>query len=110
MQPPLAYVGYTEEEAVAKCSGDIDVYVSKFKPMKNTISLRDERTFMKLIVHAQTDQVGFLPRTLPVSTHFAVLLVSLLQQSEVLGWSAGVGSTHGRPRLGRDHAGHCHCA
>lgn len=57
VQPPLAYVGYTEEEAVAKFSGDIDVYVSKFKPMKNTISGRDERTFMKLIVHVQTDQV-----------------------------------------------------
>ncbi|CAL8470802.1 g10344 [Coccomyxa elongata] len=57
VQPPLAYVGYTEEEAVAKCSGDIDVYISKFKPMKNTISERDERTFMKMIVHAQTDQV-----------------------------------------------------
>lgn len=58
VQPPLAYVGYTEEEAIAKCSGDIDVYISKFKPMKNTISERDERTFMKMLVHAQTDQVG----------------------------------------------------
>lgn len=58
VQPPLAYVGYTEEEAIAKCSGDIDVYISKFKPMKYTISGRDERTFMKLIVHAESDQVS----------------------------------------------------
>ena len=57
VQPPLAYVGYTEEEAIKKFSGNIDVYVSKFKPMKNTISGRDERTFMKLLVHADTDQV-----------------------------------------------------
>lgn len=57
VQPPLAYVGYTEEEAIKNLSGNIDVYVSKFKPMKNTISGRDERTFMKLLVHADTDQV-----------------------------------------------------
>ena len=56
VQPPLAYVGCTEEEAIQKYSGSIDVYVSKFKPMKNTISGRDERTFMKLLVHADTDQ------------------------------------------------------
>ena len=59
VQPPLAYVGYTEEEAIEKFSGSIDVFVSKFKPMKNTISGRDERTFMKLLVHADTDQVRF---------------------------------------------------
>ncbi|CAL5220151.1 g2113 [Coccomyxa viridis] len=57
VQPPLAYVGFTEEEAIEKVSGNIDVYVSKFKPMKNTISGRDERTFMKLLVHSDTDQV-----------------------------------------------------
>jgi glutathione reductase (NADPH) len=28
-QPPLASVGYSEEEAVAKLAGPIDVYVSK---------------------------------------------------------------------------------
>ena len=57
VQPPLAYVGFTEEEAIEKVSGNIDVFVSKFKPMKNTISGRDERTFMKLLVHSETDQV-----------------------------------------------------
>ena len=48
----------TEEDAIAEYAGDIDVYVSKFKPMKNTVSGRDERTFMKLLVHAATDQVS----------------------------------------------------
>ena len=57
VQPPLAYVGCTEEEAIGQYSGDIDVYVSKFKPMKNTVSGRDERTLMKLLVHAASDQV-----------------------------------------------------
>ena len=61
VQPPLAYVGCTEEEAIHKYSGSIDVYVSKFKPMKNTISGRDERTFMKLLVHADTDQARNSP-------------------------------------------------
>ncbi|GAX74568.1 hypothetical protein CEUSTIGMA_g2017.t1 [Chlamydomonas eustigma] len=56
-QPPLASVGYSEEEAMAQLGGDLDVYVSKFKPMKYTISGRDEKTLMKLIVHAETDRV-----------------------------------------------------
>ena len=56
VQPPLAYVGATEEDAIAQYAGDIDVYVSKFKPMKNTISEREERTLMKLLVHSATDQ------------------------------------------------------
>lgn len=30
----LHAVGYSEEEAVAKLAGDLDVFVSKFKPMK----------------------------------------------------------------------------
>jgi hypothetical protein len=30
----LSAVGYSEEEAIARLSGDIDVYVSKFRPMK----------------------------------------------------------------------------
>ena len=54
---PILTVGLTEEEAIAKLSGDIDVYVSKFKPMKYTLSGRDEKTIMKLIVQAETDRV-----------------------------------------------------
>ena len=50
-------VGYTEEAAQTELSGTIDVYVSKFKPMKYTLSGRDEKTIMKLIVHADTDRV-----------------------------------------------------
>jgi glutathione reductase (NADPH) len=47
----------TEEKAIEKLSGEVDVYVSKFKPMKNTLSGRDERTFMKMIVHVPTNRV-----------------------------------------------------
>lgn len=56
-QPPLASVGYSEEAAVAQLSGPIDVYVSRFRPMKHTLSGRDERTLMKLIVHGESGRV-----------------------------------------------------
>lgn len=56
-QPPLATVGLSEDECVAKYSGELDVYVSKFRPMRNTLSGREERTLMKLIVHKATDKV-----------------------------------------------------
>lgn len=50
-------VGFTEEQAVKEFAGNIDVYVSKFRPMKYTLSGRDEKTLMKLIVHADSDRV-----------------------------------------------------
>ncbi|GBG76061.1 hypothetical protein CBR_g21301 [Chara braunii] len=56
-QPPMAVVGYTEDEAVAEGTGDIVVYTSSFTPMKNTISGRSEKTLMKLIVDSATDKV-----------------------------------------------------
>lgn len=34
MPSHVGAVGYSEEEAVAKLSGDLDVYVSRFKPAK----------------------------------------------------------------------------
>ncbi|MCA1907458.1 MAG: glutathione-disulfide reductase [Magnetospirillum sp.] len=55
--PPIATVGLTEEQARAKLGCAIDVYVSRFKPMKNTLSGRDERTLMKIVVDQKTDRV-----------------------------------------------------
>jgi glutathione reductase (NADPH) len=55
-QPPIGTVGFTEEQA-RKQYGEVDIYQSRFKPMKNTLSGRDERTFMKLVVDAGTDRV-----------------------------------------------------
>ena len=55
-QPPLAVVGLSEEAARREV-GEVDIYLSRFKPMKNTLSGRDERTLMKLVVDAQTDRV-----------------------------------------------------
>src|SRR6266481_1111706 len=55
-QPPIGTVGLTEEEARRE-HGEIEVYCARFKPMKNTLSGRDERTFVKLVVDAKSDRV-----------------------------------------------------
>jgi glutathione reductase (NADPH) len=55
-QPNIGTVGFTEEAAREEF-GDITLYKSTFKPMKHTISGRDEKTFMKLIVADATDRV-----------------------------------------------------
>ena len=54
--PPVGTVGLTEEQAIAK-HGKVDVYTTRFKPMKHTLSGRDERIFMKLVVDPASDRV-----------------------------------------------------
>lgn len=54
--PPVATVGLTEAAAQAQ-HGEVHVYESGFNPMRNTISGRKERTYMKLIVHPRTDRI-----------------------------------------------------
>lgn len=56
-QPPLASCGLTEVAATEELEGELDVYTAKFRPMRNTLSGRDETTFMKLIVHVPTGRV-----------------------------------------------------
>lgn len=53
--PNLSAVGLTEEEARQRCK--IRVYKSLFRPMKHTMTGRNEKTFMKLVVDADTDRV-----------------------------------------------------
>jgi len=55
-QPPICAVGLTEEQARREY-GEVDVYMARFKPMKNTLSGREERTLMKLVVDPGTDRV-----------------------------------------------------
>ena len=55
-QPNIGTVGFTEDEARARF-GHIRLFKSTFKPMKHTISGRDEKTFMKLIVDKASDRV-----------------------------------------------------
>lgn len=54
--PPIGTVGLTEEQAAAEY-GEIDVYTSRFRPMKHSLTKRDHYSYMKLIVAAKTDQV-----------------------------------------------------
>ena len=55
-QPPIASVGLTEEQAI-RHGTEIIVFISRFNAMKNTISGRQEKTFMKLVVDKVTDRV-----------------------------------------------------
>jgi glutathione reductase (NADPH) len=55
-QPNIGTVGFTESAAEIEF-GEITLYKSTFRPMKHTISGRDEKTFMKLIVDDATDRV-----------------------------------------------------
>ena len=54
--PNCGTVGLTEERARAS-DFDIDIYKSVFKPLKHTLTGRDERTMMKLVVDRKTDRV-----------------------------------------------------
>jgi glutathione reductase (NADPH) len=55
-QPEIGTVGMTEAEAKAAFK-DIEVYKSSFRPMKHTLSGRDEKMLMKLIVDAASGRV-----------------------------------------------------
>ena len=55
-QPNIATVGLSEEQARDKFT-EISVFVSSFKALKHTLSGRDERSLMKMIVDKKTDIV-----------------------------------------------------
>jgi glutathione reductase (NADPH) len=55
-QPNLGTVGLTEAQARERYRA-VDVYKSSFRPLKHTVSGRDERAFMKLVVDRGTDRV-----------------------------------------------------
>ena len=55
-QPSIGSVGLTEARARER-HGAVDVYKSEFRAMKHTLSGRDERTMMKLIVDRASGRV-----------------------------------------------------
>jgi glutathione reductase (NADPH) len=55
-QPEVGTVGLTEAEARAQFSR-VDIYKADFKPIKATMSGRDTRVLMKMVVDATTDRV-----------------------------------------------------
>ena len=54
--PPIASVGMTEGEARNRL-GQVRTYTSDFRPMKNVLAGRNERSLYKLVVDGATEQV-----------------------------------------------------
>jgi glutathione reductase (NADPH) len=55
-QPEVGTVGLTEAQARAQFS-HVDIYKADFRPIKSTMSGRDTRVLMKLVVDGTTDRV-----------------------------------------------------
>ena len=55
-RPPIGTVGLGEEDARAS-HGEVDVYRTNFRPMRNMLSGNQERTLMQIVVDRNTDQV-----------------------------------------------------
>ena len=55
-EPEIGTVGFTEEKAREMCRA-VDIYKSRFRPLRAMVSGRDEKTLMKLVVDAETDKV-----------------------------------------------------
>ena len=53
--PPVATVGLTEDQAALHAA--VDVYVTRFTPMRHTISGRHRRAMMKLVVDQASQRV-----------------------------------------------------
>jgi len=54
--PPLAGVGLTEGQARNRL-GSVKTFTSDFRPMKNVLAGRDERSLYKLVLDGNTDQI-----------------------------------------------------
>jgi len=54
--PPIAAVGMTESEA-RQALGTVAVYTADFRPMKNVLAGRDERSLMKMVCDESTGRI-----------------------------------------------------
>ncbi|QBF27111.1 glutathione-disulfide reductase [Pseudomonas tructae] len=55
-QPPIGTVGLSEEQALEQ-GYKVQIFESRFRPMKLTLTQVQEKTLMKLVVDADTDRV-----------------------------------------------------
>lgn len=55
-QPPMSSVGLSESDARAR-HGEVEIFRSTFRALKHTLTGRDEKTLMKLVVDRQSDRV-----------------------------------------------------
>lgn len=54
--PQIATVGMTEAEARSSCK-HVDIYRSRFRPLKHTLTGRDSFSLMKMVVDRESDRV-----------------------------------------------------
>jgi len=91
-QPPIGTCGYTEREAAAKF-GSVDVYVTKFKPMKHTMPTgrgEQERMLMKLVVVSEgLDDAGRV-----VGAHMVGAEAGDMMQGIAVAMKAGATKAH----------------
>ena len=55
--PEVGTVGLTEEEAVERCGGAVDIYRETFVPLRHRLTGRDTKVLMKLVVDSQSKRV-----------------------------------------------------
>ena len=55
-QPPIGTVGLSEAQAIEQ-HDQVEIYSAKFRNMRHTLSRRDEKTLVKLIVDTATQRV-----------------------------------------------------
>ncbi len=79
-KPTIATIGLSEQQARAQ-GIEIAVYKSKFKPLVHTLSGRDEKTMMKLIVEKSTDKV--------IGCHMMGLYAAEIMQGFAVAMNAG---------------------
>lgn len=85
-QPNIGTVGLTEAEARSRFGDEIDIYAADFKPMKHTLTGRDERTLMKLVVTRSDDRV--------VGAHMVGPEAGEIIQGIAVAMTAGATKTH----------------
>ena len=55
-RPPIGSVGLAESDA-RRSHGEVDIYRTNFRPMRNMLSGNQERTLMKIVVDRKTDKL-----------------------------------------------------
>ena len=89
--PTLSHVGLTEDEARLRFS-KIRIYKAQFRPLLHTMTGRDSKIFMKLIVDAATDRV--------VGCHMVGPEAAELVQGLAVAMKAGATKAHFDATLG----------
>jgi glutathione reductase (NADPH) len=92
-QPPLAQIGMTEAAALA-AGHDVQVFRSRFKPMRYALSGRDEQVFIKVVVARAAGQVLGVPLGGP---HGPEMVQSVASAVAVGAAQGGVDGTYALP-------------